>query len=144
MEYANIAANLALIGVILRGKLWSRVPFLSILATLSLFETPLLYWGYSHLGVSEYFKLFYGIALITFALSTASVIHLWSTQLRLISLSMVILMTMDCITWVFIILNNQTARYQMSQLERPVNLLFDVVWIIIIYGYTNNERRHND
>lgn len=144
MEYAVILANFMLIGAILRGKLWIRVPVLSILAALSTIETPLLYWGFAHLPRYNYFLLYYAIDLISITLTVLCTIQFFPTQLRLISISMLIFLGIESLEWIFLITKNHALRIQVAQLERPMNLLFIIVWTFMIYNYTNEERRHNE
>ena len=143
MEYADIIANLSLSLMIVRGKLWTRVPFLSMFATLSAIETPVLYWSYTHLSKSDYFLLFYGIDLISIALTILTVIQLFGTQLRLISISMGIFLGIEALEWYFLITNRKVLRCETAKLEVPMNLLFILLWTFLIYRYTRNERRPN-
>jgi hypothetical protein len=141
MEFLCILLNLALVGMILRGNLWSRVPYLSILATLSAIETPLLYWGFAHLSRSDYFSLFYGIDMLSITLTILTAIQLFPTQLRLLSLSMWVFLTVEGLEWYFLCTNQPPFRRKMAQIERPINLFFILIWAILIYQYTSYERR---
>jgi len=143
MEYIAILADILLLIAIIKGNLWARLSWLSMLAFLSAAETPVLFWSFHHLSHTDYFRLFYGVDLLTMALTLLSAIQIWGTRLRLISASMWILLVVDWMVWYFLVIGQNLYRRRMQDFESIANLVLVVIWEGIIFRYAAYERRTN-
>jgi hypothetical protein len=140
MQIAAILIHLLLIAALIHRRVWSKLPYLSLIALLGLGCTPLLHYGFAHLDVGPYTWLYYAVDELMAVLYLLSILQVRCTRLDAIAFSQTVYLTIKLLAWFLLWRKLDSARIALIGVMRPLNLLFLVFWAFLVWHYETERR----